>query len=122
MPRFLEVAQHIEKSLGLAPVFIPGPGEPANVFGRHKVIPNASIPELKGLMSGAQLFAGNDSGPAHIAAAYGVPCVVVFGPTDPAVWSPWRTQGRALKMPGGVQEITVVQVIEAVEAVKRVAA
>jgi ADP-heptose:LPS heptosyltransferase len=117
MDRFLEVAQHIEKSLGLTPVFIPGPGEPVDIFGHSKVIPNASIPELKGLMSGAHLFIGNDSGPAHIAAAYGVPCVVIFGPTDPAVWSPWRTQGRALKMP-----VTVAQAIEALEAVKRVAA
>jgi heptosyltransferase-3 len=122
MERFLEVAQHIEKNLGLTPVFIPGPGEPANLFGSYKVIPNATIAELKGLMSGAHLFVGNDSGPAHIAAAYGVPCVVVFGPTDPAVWAPWRTEGRALKMPGGIQQITVSQVIEAVEAVKRVAA
>lgn len=117
MDRFLEVAQHVERNLRLTPVFIPGPGEPANIFGRYNVVPNASIPELKGLMSGAHLFIGNDSGPAHIAAAYGVPCVVVFGPTDPAVWGPWRTQGRALKMP-----VTVAQAIEAVEAVKRVAA
>ncbi len=122
LDRFLEVAGHIEKSLGLTPVFIPGPGEPANIFGSFKVIPNASIPELKGLMAGAHLFVGNDSGPAHIAAAYGVPCVVVFGPTDPAVWAPWRTEGRGLKMPGGIQEVRVAQVIQAVEAVKRVAA
>jgi heptosyltransferase III len=117
MDRFLEVAQHLEKNLGLTPVFIPGPGEPVNIFGHFKVIPNASIAELKGLMSGAHLFVGNDSGPAHMAAAYGVPCVVVFGPTDPSVWGPWRTQGRALKIP-----VTVPQAIEAVEAVKRVAA
>ena len=118
MDGFLAMAQYIEQNRGLAPVFIPGPGEPANMFGRHKVIPNASIPELKGLMSGAQLFVGNDSGPAHIAAAYGVPCVILFGPTDPAVWAPWRTEGRALKMPGVAAEITVAQVIDAVEAVE----
>jgi ADP-heptose:LPS heptosyltransferase len=118
LERFLAVAEHIETRLGLTPVFIPGPGEPANLFGRYTVIPNAPIPKLKGLLSQARLFVGNDSGPAHIAAAYGVPCVVVFGPTDPAVWSPWRTEGLALQMPGGIQEVGLPQVIEAVDAVK----
>lgn len=118
LERFLAVAAHIEANLNLTPVFIPGPGEPANVFGRYRVIPNAPISELKGLMSRAQLFIGNDSGPAHFAAAYGVPSVVIFGPTDPAVWFPWRTEGRALQMPGGIQEVSLPQVIEAVEAVK----
>lgn len=120
--RFLAVAEHIDSHLGLEPIFIPGPGEPVHLFGRFRVIQNAPIQALKGLMSRARLFVGNDSGPAHIAAAYGVPCVVVFGPTDPAVWFPWRTEGRTLKMLGGIQEIAVSQVIDAVEAVKRVAA
>jgi len=116
--RFLAVAEHLDSNLGLEPVFIPGPGEPALIFGRFQVIPNAPLAALKSLMPNARLFVGNDSGPAHIAAAYGVPCVVVFGPTDPAVWGPWRTEGRALKMPGGIQEVGVPQVIEAVDAVK----
>jgi ADP-heptose:LPS heptosyltransferase len=118
LERFLAVAEHIESQLGLTPVFIPGPGEPVNVFGRHQVIADAPIPKLKGIMSEASLFVGNDSGPAHIAAAYGVPCVVVFGPTDPAVWFPWRTECRTLQMPGGIQEVSLHQVIEAVDAVK----
>jgi ADP-heptose:LPS heptosyltransferase len=114
--RFLEVAEYIDTHLGLEPIFIPGPGEPVHLFGPYRVIQNAPIQALKDLMSHARLFVGNDSGPAHIAAAYGVPCVVLFGPTDPAVWFPWRTQGRALKMPGGIQEVNVRQVIEAVNA------
>jgi ADP-heptose:LPS heptosyltransferase len=114
--RFLEVAEYIDTHLGLEPIFIPGPGEPVHLFGPYRVIQNAPIQALKDLMSHARLFVGNDSGPAHIAAAYGVPCVVLFGPTDPAVWFPWRTQGRALKMPGGIQEVNVPQVIEAVNA------
>ena len=32
---------------------------------------------VKSLMAGASLFIGNDSGPAHIAAAFGVPVVVI---------------------------------------------
>jgi hypothetical protein len=39
-------------------------------------------------MSGAALFLGNDSGISHLAAAIGVPSIVLFRATDPAVWGP----------------------------------
>jgi ADP-heptose:LPS heptosyltransferase len=39
--------------------------------------------ETAALIAGAVLFAGNDSGPAHLAVAEGTPALVLFGPTDP---------------------------------------
>lgn len=36
---------------------------------------------LGNLLAGADLLVGNDSGPAHVAAAVGTPTVVVYGPT-----------------------------------------
>ena len=56
-----------------------------------------SLPELAQLIRDAELFIGNDSGPAHIAAAFGVPVLVFFGPSDSEIWSPWRTQSEILK-------------------------
>jgi ADP-heptose:LPS heptosyltransferase len=44
--------------------------------------------ELWKLISGASLYIGNDSGPAHLAGMAGVPTVVIFGPTSPEVWKP----------------------------------
>ena len=38
-----------------------------------------------------QLFVGNDSGLMHVASACRVPCVAVFGPTNPAWVHPWHT-------------------------------
>jgi ADP-heptose:LPS heptosyltransferase len=38
--------------------------------------------------SRCSVFVGNDSGPAHLAAAVGAPAVVLFGPTDPGEWAP----------------------------------
>jgi heptosyltransferase-3 len=46
--------------------------------------------ELRDLVRRAALFIGGDSGPAHIAATTGTPMVVVYGPTTPVVWGPWR--------------------------------
>lgn len=50
-----------------------------------------SLPEVTALAARAQLFAGNDSGIAHIAAAVGTPSVVVFGSSNIAHWRPWNS-------------------------------
>ncbi len=48
-----------------------------------------SLPEVTALASRARLFVGNDSGIAHIAAAAGAPCVVIFGSSNVVHWRPW---------------------------------
>ena len=50
-----------------------------------------SLPEVTALAARARLFVGNDSGIAHIAAAGGAPCVVIFGSSNVAHWRPWTT-------------------------------
>ena len=59
---------------------------------REKVVVCAgvSVGELLWVLRGAQLFVGNDSGPTHLAAALGVPTVVLFGSSDAEVWYPWK--------------------------------
>lgn len=42
-----------------------------------------SLKESMSLLSQAKLCIGNDSGMNHIAEAYGIPCLTIFGPTDP---------------------------------------
>ena len=49
--------------------------------------------------------------PAHIAAAFGVPVVVLFGSSNPVTWAPWRTEGRVLVSPAGIDAIEVDEVI-----------
>ncbi len=49
-----------------------------------------TIEDLIAKIGGLALLVTNDSGPMHIAAALGVPCVVVFGPTDHVQTGPWR--------------------------------
>ncbi len=45
------------------------------------------------LLSGADAFVGNDSGPLHLAAALGVKHVGLFGPADPRVTAPPTAYG-----------------------------
>jgi ADP-heptose:LPS heptosyltransferase len=43
---------------------------------------------LRRLLIAAAACVGNDSGVSHLAAWLGVPCVAVFGPSDPERWRP----------------------------------
>jgi len=45
--------------------------------------------ELAALLERSRLFIGNDSGPAHLAAAAGAPTVALFGATDHRRFRPW---------------------------------
>ena len=56
------------------------------------VLDDLSLPEVTALASRASLFVGNDSGIAHIAAAAGAPCVVIFGSSNRNHWRPWTTK------------------------------
>ena len=116
--RFLAVAGHLRDKTGLEPVFLAGHADDPGAFASFRVVRNASLAQVKSVLAGAQLFIGNDSGPAHIAAAFGVPVVVLFGPSDPVNWAPWRTESQVLTSPHAIGGIRVQEVIAAAEALK----
>jgi ADP-heptose:LPS heptosyltransferase len=111
--RFLAVAEYIEKALQLEPIFIGGPSDDGSPFKPWSVEISNDLGRTKTLLSSATLFFGNDSGPAHMAAAFGVPVVVLYGPSDPVVWAPWRTEHRVLHAPGELPAISTTQAVEA---------
>ena len=115
--RFASVAVRLQ-SQGLQPVILAGPSDDASPFEAFEVYRNAPLRDVKNLMAGASLFIGNDSGPAHIAAAFGVPVVVLFGPSNPVTWAPWRTEARVLTSEGNIGRISVDDVLSAAEALR----
>jgi ADP-heptose:LPS heptosyltransferase len=71
------------------------------------------------LIRGAGMFLGNDSGPAHLAAAFNCPVAVIFGSSDPAVWAPWNTfSSEVLTSPTGITGVTEKQVFDALERLR----
>jgi predicted lipopolysaccharide heptosyltransferase III len=82
---------------GLASVAVAGPNEKAVLETLTSAVPveiatsTLSLPEVTALAARSQLFVGNDSGIAHIAAAVGTPSVVVFGSSNIAHWRPWNS-------------------------------
>jgi ADP-heptose:LPS heptosyltransferase len=115
---FIAVAKHLNDDLGLEPVFISGAKEDLSAFGGFTCFQGSPLEEVKSLLSGATLFVGNDSGPAHIAAAFGRPVVILFGSSDVDHWHPWRTENVILTSPNGIH---AVQVSEAVSAIATIA-
>lgn len=114
---FLEVARQIEAS-GLEPVFIGAVGDDLRPFARYRIVQGAPLDRIKSLLATASLFVGNDSGPAHMAAAFGIASVVIFGASDPAIWGPWRTRAEVVTAQGGMNNITVEQVTDALERLR----
>ncbi|HYO80214.1 MAG TPA: glycosyltransferase family 9 protein [Bryobacteraceae bacterium] len=110
---FLAVARHLSRDGGLEPVFIAGPGEDLSSFAEHRTLTGLPLERIKALLSRAALFVGNDSGPAHMAAAFGVPVVALFGPSNATVWAPWRTQSRVLQNKEDITRIALEDVLAA---------
>ncbi len=57
--------------------------------------------ELLPVITGGSCYIGNDAGPTHLAAQLGLPTLALFGPTDPARWSPVGPRVRVLAPPDG---------------------
>lgn len=56
-----------------------------------------SVSELTALLRRAQLVAGGDTGPLHLAAALEVPVLALYGPTDPKRTGPFGTRAIVLR-------------------------
>lgn len=55
-----------------------------------------SISEMAALLKKCNLFIGNDSAPAHVAASVGCPSITLFGPTFPHMWKPLASKGDVI--------------------------
>jgi heptosyltransferase I len=100
--------------------------------GRATLAPATSLLELAALVERGTLFVGSDTGPLHIAAAVGTPCVSIFGPTRAEVSGPfgkghrvlqeaYEPLGSARKEAGRVSQamlqVSAEQVVEACEGI-----
>jgi heptosyltransferase-3 len=59
------------------------------------------LTEVAARLAECSLFLGHDSGISHLAAACGVPSLLVFGPTDPRVWAPLADSIEVIPALGG---------------------
>ncbi len=111
--RFVEAARRL--SPGRPWLLVLGPAEddvapPADAL----VARGLPLRRLGAVVARAGLFLGNDSGVAHLAAACGTTTLSLFGPTDPAQWSPVGRAVRTLRAATGrVNDLEVDEVVSA---------
>lgn len=116
--RFVALARYLRERHGLDVVIIGGQGDDYAPFGEFECLQGAPLREVKALLAGARLFVGNDSGPAHMAAAFGLPVVVLYGSSDATVWAPWRTQSEIITAGEGLASVPLERVMTAVERLR----
>lgn len=94
--KFAQLGKYLEQEAHLPAVFCCGPGERAVLDAvedaggaRIRRLEGASLGQFAAALAGARLFVGNDSGPAHMAAALARPVVVIFGSSSSSIWGPW---------------------------------
>ena len=80
-PGEVEMANEIEENL-----------KANNVMNYTNLAGKTNIQELCANIGGCSLFITNDSGPMHVAAAYQVPTVAIFGPTKHKETSQWMNE------------------------------
>jgi len=104
---FAAVGEFLGREFGLRAVYICGPGESAVLdeiarLSRRPLLraENWPLREVIALLARSKIFLGNDAGPAHLAAACGIPVLVIFGSSHSAVWGPWRADVSAVVQNG----------------------
>tara|TARA_A100001037_G_C15153857_1_gene641877 strand:+ start:2597 stop:3667 length:1071 start_codon:yes stop_codon:yes gene_type:complete len=84
-------------------LFSWGPGEKElvekilNLMNEDGLLfPFCSIREIISLIRRGDFFLGGDTGPSHLAAALGLDCITLMGPTDPERNRPWGDKNMIL--------------------------
>lgn len=79
---------------------------------RTKVAQSLPLTELARLIQPSAAFIGHDSGISHLAAALGVPGVVLWGNTAEEIWRPPHEKIVVLKNPNGLKMISANEVMK----------
>jgi lipopolysaccharide heptosyltransferase I len=103
---FAALAQRLAHDAGAHALVTWGPGEEgaARAIAAAAPVtlaPPTDLPALLALLRRASAMVAADTGPLHMAAALGTPCVGLYGPTAAARNGPYGAGHRALSSPDG---------------------
>ncbi|HJP83978.1 MAG TPA: glycosyltransferase family 9 protein [Fimbriimonadaceae bacterium] len=82
------------------------------IRGAEDYVGKLSLSETMSVVAASTVHLAADTGTGHIAAAYGVPFVSVFGPTDPDLYRPYSLRGEVLRKsenPGDVSPEVILE-------------
>ncbi len=79
---------------------------------RSRVAQSLPLAQLARLLAQCDGFIGHDSGISHLAAALGLPGLLLWGQTDEAIWRPPSPSMTLLRFPGGLSNLPARTVFE----------
>lgn len=79
---------------------------------RVTVAQSLPLPELGRLLQGCIGFVGHDSGISHLAAAVGLPCLILWGNSVEEIWRPQGEHVIIARNPRGLNSLSVEEVVE----------
>ena len=77
---------------------------------RFEMAQSVPLPELAQCLQTCVAFTGHDSGISHLAAALGLPGLILWGDTIEEIWRPPQENICVLKKPGGLKQLGVEEV------------
>jgi ADP-heptose:LPS heptosyltransferase len=113
LERWKELVSRCVAQTNLSLVLIGGEAEAEALDSLERLIPAARRQVLRGRplesvaeqLSRCQGFLGHDSGITHLAAAVGIPCLVLWGASNELVWRPGGPAVRTVSHPGGLADL-----------------
>lgn len=103
-------------SRGHQVTFLGGPGDGNPVCGgATNWSGKLTLRESIAAVAQSRVHLAADTGSGHMAAAYGVPVVSVFGRTEPALYRPYTSKGIVLRNGKATENVSVEEVLIAFE-------
>src|SRR5439155_1756300 len=118
-----ELLQKLARARPVPLLLVGGEAEQERLARLAKILPesrvdlakNLPLAELAARLAGCAAFVGHDSGITHLAAAVGLPLLVLWGDSVEPVWRPQGGKSTLLKDAKGLREISVARVFNELE-------
>ncbi|MFH1073466.1 MAG: glycosyltransferase family 9 protein, partial [Candidatus Firestonebacteria bacterium] len=99
--RFAELADKLIEDYHFKVIYIEDPGNPETLKqivrlmkSKPFTICERNLRKVIALISGFDLFIGNDSGLLHAAVALGIPSISIVGPEEPKIFNPYSSRDK----------------------------
>jgi heptosyltransferase-1 len=108
VPHMRRLAERLSVEPGVRVLLLWGPGEidmareiESALPGKVILAPATDLDELTALLRRSMLLVASDTGPLHLGAALGTPCLGLYGPTPARRNRPYGRHCRGLQSPDG---------------------
>ncbi len=114
-----KVAKGLQED-GYSVAFIGGPGDPkVDLEGSEDFVGRLPLADSMAMVAASELHLAGDTGTGHMAAAYGVPVVSVFGHMDPVRYRPYTERGVVLRVGTEAANVAPEDVLDAARNLMR---